>query len=107
MTATKTVLVTGATGFLGRTIVPALAEAGWQITRGSRSAAEPLAKRLFALISRSPQRFSLWQSRLASMPLCISVRALARLAKLKQSCLCQTYWQRAAWLILPVFGMHG
>ena len=40
MAATKTVLVTGSTGFLGRAAVPALADAGWKITRGSRSAAE-------------------------------------------------------------------
>mgnify|MGYP001562363189 CR=1 FL=1 len=40
MATTKTVLVTGSTGFLGRAAVPALADAGWKITRGSRAAAE-------------------------------------------------------------------
>lgn len=54
MTATKTVLVTGATGFLGRATVPVLAEAGWQITRGSRSAAEPLAKGVVRLNLAEP-----------------------------------------------------
>ena len=54
MAATKTVLVTGATGFLGRATVPALAEAGWQITRGSRSAAEPLAKGVVRLDLAEP-----------------------------------------------------
>ena len=54
MTATKTVLVTGATGFLGRSTVPTLAEAGWQITRGSRSAAEPLAKGVVRLDLAEP-----------------------------------------------------
>jgi UDP-glucose 4-epimerase len=54
MAATKTVLVTGATGFLGRATVPALAEAGWQITKGSRSAAEPLAKGVVRLDLAEP-----------------------------------------------------
>ncbi|MFZ3088700.1 MAG: NAD(P)-dependent oxidoreductase [Methylotenera sp.] len=36
MVATRTVLVTGATGFIGRATVAALAEAGWQVTQGSR-----------------------------------------------------------------------
>jgi nucleoside-diphosphate-sugar epimerase len=54
MTATKTVLVTGATGFLGRTTMSALAEAGWQITRGSRSAVEPLAKGVVRLDLAEP-----------------------------------------------------
>lgn len=37
MVEKKTVLVTGATGFIGRSTVSALADAGWQVTQGSRS----------------------------------------------------------------------
>ena len=44
MGATKTVLVTGATGFIGRATLPALAAAGWHITRGSRLASESIGK---------------------------------------------------------------
>lgn len=44
MAATKTVLVTGATGFIGRATVSALADAGWQITQGSRLVSEPMAQ---------------------------------------------------------------
>lgn len=44
MSATKTVLVTGATGFIGRATVLALAAAGWQVTRGSRLAGESIGK---------------------------------------------------------------
>lgn len=40
MSTTKTVLVTGATGFIGRATVSALADTGWRITQGSRSAGE-------------------------------------------------------------------
>ncbi len=54
MEVAKSVLVTGATGFLGRATVPALTEAGWQITRGSRSAAEPLAKGVVRLDLSEP-----------------------------------------------------
>lgn len=43
MGTTKTVLVTGATGFIGRAAVSALADAGWSIARGSRSTSEPTA----------------------------------------------------------------
>lgn len=35
----KTVLVTGATGFIGKATVSALSAAGWQVTQGSRSVA--------------------------------------------------------------------
>lgn len=42
MTATGTVLVTGATGFIGRATVVALAEAGWQVTQGSRLVSETM-----------------------------------------------------------------
>ena len=42
--ATKVVLVTGATGFIGRATVSALVDAGLQITQGSRSASEPLTE---------------------------------------------------------------
>ena len=44
MGAAKSVLVTGATGFIGRATLSALADAGWQITKGSRSAGEPLVE---------------------------------------------------------------
>jgi len=37
MGATKTVLITGATGFIGRATVAALTEAGWQIVQGVRT----------------------------------------------------------------------
>jgi UDP-glucose 4-epimerase len=40
--AKKTVLVTGAAGFVGQATVLALAHAGWQVTGGVRSAAQPL-----------------------------------------------------------------
>lgn len=43
MGITKTVLVTGATGFIGRAAVSALADAGWNIVRGSRSTSESAA----------------------------------------------------------------
>ena len=54
MVATKTVLVTGANGFLGRATVPALADAGWQVTTGSRSAAERLAEGVVRLDLSEP-----------------------------------------------------
>ena len=54
MGATKRVLVTGATGFIGRATVPALAAAGWKITRGSRLAAEPLVKGVVRLDLSEP-----------------------------------------------------
>jgi UDP-glucose 4-epimerase len=54
MVATKTVLVTGASGFIGRATVPALAAAGWQITRGSRLAGESLEKGVVFLDLSAP-----------------------------------------------------
>lgn len=42
MVAIRTVLVTGATGFIGRATVAALAEAGWQVTQGSRLVSETM-----------------------------------------------------------------
>jgi nucleoside-diphosphate-sugar epimerase len=42
MGAAKSVLIIGATGFIGRATVSALADAGWQITRGTRLASEKL-----------------------------------------------------------------
>ncbi len=45
MAPAKAVLVTGATGFLGRATVPALAKAGWEVTVGSRTAVQPLTAR--------------------------------------------------------------
>lgn len=45
MAPAKAVLVTGATGFLGRATVPALAKAGWEVTVGSRTATQPLTAR--------------------------------------------------------------
>lgn len=44
MGATRTVLITGATGFIGRATVVALSDAGWQITQGSRSRTDELAQ---------------------------------------------------------------
>lgn len=44
MVTTKTVLVTGASGFIGRATVSALVDAGWRIVRGSRSTSEPTAE---------------------------------------------------------------
>lgn len=43
MDAARAVLITGATGFIGRAAVAALADAGWQITQGARSASETMA----------------------------------------------------------------
>lgn len=42
MATAKAVLVTGATGFIGRATVPALAAAGWKVTKGSRLAGESI-----------------------------------------------------------------
>lgn len=44
MGVTKKVLVTGATGFIGRATMSALADSGWHITQGSRSASKPMAE---------------------------------------------------------------
>jgi nucleoside-diphosphate-sugar epimerase len=44
MGASKTVLVTGASGFIGRATVSALTDANWQVTRGSRSVSETSAR---------------------------------------------------------------
>jgi UDP-glucose 4-epimerase len=44
MSAEKRVLVTGATGFIGRATVSALAEAGWTVTRGSRPGSDETAR---------------------------------------------------------------
>lgn len=41
--AQKTVLVTGANGFLGRATVSALTAAGWRVTKGLKDAAEDLS----------------------------------------------------------------
>jgi UDP-glucose 4-epimerase len=43
MGAEKLVLVTGATGFIGRATMSALTEAGWAVTKGSRSSGERTA----------------------------------------------------------------
>jgi nucleoside-diphosphate-sugar epimerase len=43
MSAEKSVLVTGATGFIGRATVSALTEAGWTVTGGSRQGGEKTA----------------------------------------------------------------
>jgi UDP-glucose 4-epimerase len=44
MGVAKAVLVTGATGFIGRATVSALVDAGWQVTRGARSVGEHLTQ---------------------------------------------------------------
>jgi UDP-glucose 4-epimerase len=44
MSAEKSVLVTGATGFIGRATVSALTGAGWAVTRGSRPGGEEAAR---------------------------------------------------------------
>lgn len=44
MGAIKKVLITGATGFIGRATVSALADGGWQITQGSRLSRERAAQ---------------------------------------------------------------
>ena len=44
MSADKSVLVTGATGFVGRVTVPALAEAGWTVTEALRPGDEKRAQ---------------------------------------------------------------
>lgn len=54
MVAEKTVLVTGATGFIGQATVLALAEAGWQVATGSRSVIEPTAKGVVSLDLSEP-----------------------------------------------------
>lgn len=41
---TKTVLVTGATGFIGRAAVAALTNAGWQVIQGVRETSVPLVQ---------------------------------------------------------------
>lgn len=43
MGATKTALVTGATGFIGRATVSALENAGWTVTKGIRSTGQTLS----------------------------------------------------------------
>lgn len=52
--ATKTVLVTGATGFIGRETMSALADAGWQISQGSRSTSEIMAPGIVRLDLSDP-----------------------------------------------------
>ena len=42
MTQSKTVLVTGATGFIGSATVAILEQAGWKVTKGSRSASQSM-----------------------------------------------------------------
>mgnify|MGYP001579145146 CR=1 FL=1 len=44
MGSTKTALITGATGFIGRPVAVALTDAGWQITQGLRSTTEPVVQ---------------------------------------------------------------
>jgi UDP-glucose 4-epimerase len=44
MGVAKAVLVSGATGFIGRATVSALVDAGWQVTRGARSSGEHLTQ---------------------------------------------------------------
>lgn len=44
MGKTRSVLVTGATGFIGRATVAGLQQAGWEVTRGVRFAAHSLAE---------------------------------------------------------------
>lgn len=54
MGTAKRVLVTGATGFIGRATVSALADSGWQITLGSRSASETMVQRTIHLDLAEP-----------------------------------------------------
>jgi UDP-glucose 4-epimerase len=44
MVTTKTVLITGATGFVGRATVAALADTDWQVIQGVRESMTPLAQ---------------------------------------------------------------
>lgn len=55
MLDTRTVLVTGATGFIGRATVAALTEAGWQVTQGSRLACETLEQGTVYLDLANPE----------------------------------------------------
>lgn len=55
MGAAKKVLVTGATGFIGRATVSALADAGWQITQGLRSASEKMVPGIVRLDLSKPE----------------------------------------------------
>jgi nucleoside-diphosphate-sugar epimerase len=55
MSLLRKVLVTGATGFIGRTTVIALMDAGWSVTQGSRSASEPRIEGTVFLDLTAPQ----------------------------------------------------
>ena len=54
MRSTKTVLITGATGFIGRATVAVLADAGWQTTQGSRTVIEKMAQGVVPLDLADP-----------------------------------------------------
>lgn len=54
MKTIKTVLLTGATGFIGRETAKALSEAGWQVTQGSRHATQSQTERVVSLDLSEP-----------------------------------------------------
>lgn len=55
MSSPKTVLVTGATGFIGRATLSALTDAGWQVTCGSRSGSEAVGRGIVYLDLAAPE----------------------------------------------------
>lgn len=54
MSTVKTVLVTGANGFIGRAVASDLDAAGWHVTKGVRSTCEPLTDRIVRLDLSEP-----------------------------------------------------